>query len=130
MHLLLYIQVKTAENIRFGNPLSALTKTRPELLLLDADNHSEALVIHHQLQMIQKAESIILVLDVQEEVSLGKVIRLLEKLLRQKTTQLSVFLHGQNKVIENMLKVTKVQFEPIQDEKGLYSSVTEVVQGL
>ncbi len=127
MPLLLYIQVKSAEDIRFGNPYAALAKTNSELLLLDADNHSEELVIHHQLQMIEEATRVVLILDVQEGVAPGKVTRLLEKLLRQKQGHLSVFLQGKNQVIERMLKVTKTRFQSVSDEKVMHTSVGELI---
>lgn len=127
MQLLLYIQVKAAENIRFGNPFSDLIKTHTNLMLLDADNHSEELVIHHQIQMLKEAKQVILVLEVNPDTTPGKVVRLMEKLIRQKNLSLLVFLQGTNMAVENMLKLSKATVQSGLSQEEIYNAVEKLL---
>lgn len=124
---LLYIQVKPPELIRFGNPYSKLAVNNPDLLLLDADNHSEELVIDHQLKMLDQASQVVLILDVATDVTPGKTVMLIEKLLRKKELNLSVFLKGNNTMIERMLKLSKTRVESRLSEQALYTAVSDMI---
>jgi len=106
MHLVLYIQVKPAQEIRFGNPFSKQAHSE-HIQFYDADNHSDEWIIQHQTQVIDTADKITLILDVLPEFPLGQLTRLLEKLLRKKNPSLNVFFHGQHQVINNMLRLSK-----------------------
>lgn len=130
MHLLLYIQVKAGEDIIFGNPYSGLINVNNKLMLLDADNHSEDLVINHQIQMIEEAASTILVLDVQPDIAPGGTIRLLEKLFRKKNLPLSIFLKGENAIVSNMLKLTSAQIHSQTDRQKLYPVLEGLIRSL
>ncbi|GAB5523409.1 MAG: hypothetical protein Roseis2KO_12810 [Roseivirga sp.] len=123
MPLLLYIQVKSQDQIGFGNPYSSLAADSPNLLLLDADNYSEELVIDHQLKMLDQASQVILILDVATDSSPGKTVRLIERLLRKKGLNLSVFLKGNNAVIERMLKLSKTTVQSELSEQALYTAI-------
>lgn len=127
MQLLLYIQVKAAENIRYGNPFSSLAKNHDGLILLDADNHSEELVINHQIQMLKEVKEIILVLDVIQDTSPGKTVRLIEKLIRQKDVTLRAFLHGTNTIVENMLKLSKATIQSGLGQEEIYTAVEKLI---
>lgn len=127
MQLLLYIQVKPSEEIRYGNPFSGLSKHSDNLMLLDADNHSEELVINHQVELIKEAKEVILVLDVIPDSAPGKVVRLMEKLIRQKNLNLRVYLQGTNTAVENMLKLSKANVQSGLCEEEVYTSVEKLL---
>lgn len=127
MPLLLYIQVKSPDQIRFGNPYSVLVKTHPELLLLDADNHSEELVIDHQLKILDQADQVVLLLDVAPEVAPGKTVRLIEKILRKKSPDMAVFLNGQNTVIERMLKLSKTAIQSQLSSQAISTAIDQFI---
>ncbi|MCE7996251.1 MAG: hypothetical protein HEP71_29995 [Roseivirga sp.] len=127
MHLLLYIQVKANEDIQFGNPYSDLTNPDENLMLLDADNHSEDLVINHQIQMIEEATRVILILDVNHDIAPGSIVRLLEKLFRKKNSHVSIFLNGENAIIANMLKLTTGEIHSQLDQQSLKAAIEGLV---
>ncbi len=127
MPQLLYIQVKPQEQIRFGNPYSSLAANNPDLLLLDADNHSEELVIDHQLKMLDQANQVILILDMANAIAPGKTVRLIEKLLRKKELSLSVFLNGNNAMIERMLKLSKTRVQSQLSEQALHTALGNLI---
>lgn len=128
MPLLLYIQVKSQKQVRFGNPYSPLAVNNPDLLLLDVDNYSEELVIDHQLKMLDQANQVVLILDVTTGITPGKTVRLIEKLVRKKGLSLSVFLNGNNAIIERMLKLSKTRVQSQLSEEVLCIAVNDLLR--
>lgn len=126
MHLFLYIQIKPAQEIHFGNPFSKLVND-DEILFLDADNHSDEIVINHQVQSIKEANQITLVLDVSPDETIGKTVRLLERLLRQKRIPLQVLLHGQHQLIEKMLQLAKANLTRATHEQELQELAVQLL---
>lgn len=108
MHLLLYIQIKPTQKIRFGNPFSKLSG-HDVVQCYDTDNHSDEWMISQLRKAIIEANKITLVLDAVPSESLGKLTQLLEALLRKKQQPLTVLLHGKHDMLSNMLRLSKTE---------------------
>jgi len=116
----LYIQIKNRKAITFGFPLHNWLKDQfPYMLLLDADNFSDDLVIDQELKMLKPTQSCLLMIDAEPEAKPGKSIRLIEILLRDRDRQLTVHLKGRNEYIEKMLKLSKVAYHKNLAEEEL-----------
>ena len=120
MDLLLYIQIKAQDNIRFGIPMADwYRKQFPEAQQLDADNFSEDLVINQELTMLKEAKSCLLLIDTEPEAKPGKTVRLIESIVRNKELKPVVHLKGSNAPIEKMLKLGKVAYHQNLSEETL-----------
>jgi len=120
VRILVYIQIKEREAIKFGNPYSSWFKANsPETVLLDVDNHSDGLVIEQELKMIKEADASILLLEVIPETSPGKAKKLIEALLRGKVKPELIHVNGQNETVEKMLKLSRVAYHHDLSEKEL-----------
>ena len=112
MQIILYIQVKPQEAIGFGNPYAAwLREELTEVVLLDADNHSEDLVIGQTLKMLAEAESTVLLIDSLPGASPGKASRLIESVFRNSAKCKLIHLAGENEVLKKMLKLSRSHYQ-------------------
>lgn len=126
MQLLYYIQVKPLDKINFGNPYNSLLTEVPKLIFLDADNHSEDFVIQQQIKLLEKAENVVLVLDVMPDAAPGKLVGLMEKLMRSKQLSPLIFLNGSNELIEKMLRLAHTEFHTNLKQEEIASSALAV----
>ena len=107
MKLFLYIQIKGAQQIGFGNPIGNwLKEHQPERVLLEADNHSDDLVIQQEIKMLEEADDLMLWLDALPHEKPGKAVRLIEKVLRNKDINSTIYQSGSNELLERMLKLS------------------------
>jgi hypothetical protein len=126
MQLLYYIQVKPVERINFGNPYNSLLSEIPKLMLLDADNHSADFVIQQQIKLLEKAENVVLVLDVMPDAAPRKLVGLMEKFMRSKQLSPLIFLNGSNELIEKMLRLAHTEFHTNLKQEEIVSSALAV----
>lgn len=112
MQVILYIQVKPSEAISFGNPFADWVREElPEIVLLDADNHSDDLVVDEELKILTKAQSSVLLIDASPEANPGKAARLLESVFRKRVNCRLIHLAGENALLEKMLKLSRVEYQ-------------------
>ena len=112
MQIILYLQVKPKEAIVFGNPYAGWVQEElTEVVLLDADNHSEDLVIGQALKMLAEAESIVLLIDSLPGVSPGKASRLIESVFRNSAKCKLIHLAGENELLKKMLKLSRSHYQ-------------------
>ena len=127
MKLFLYIQIKAPLAISFGNPLASwLKENLPDFTQIEADNHSEDLVIQQELKMIDEASHLLVWLDVQPEDKPGKAVRLLERVLRKHEGNPQLFLSGENALISRMLKVFRVPLELVEGPVHMKEALAEL----
>ena len=104
MDLFIYLQIAPIEAIRFAHPLQKWVKSSyTDAFLFDADNYSEGIVIEFGKESIEKATNICVLIDAMPDQKLGGITALIERLVRSKGKSLSIFLNGENALIEKML---------------------------
>ena len=112
MQIILYLQVKPKEAIGFGNPYAGWVQEElTEVVLVDADNHSEDLVIGQALKMLAEAESTVLLIDSLPGVSPGKASRLIESVFRNSARCKLIHLAGENELLKKMLKLSRSHYQ-------------------
>jgi hypothetical protein len=75
----------------------------PDVLFYDLDNYSDTLVVHYAVDIIQKAEKVVVVIQAHPEAQVGSVRSLLESLVGSGKKCLVLFT-GENALAERMLK--------------------------
>lgn len=125
MRVLLYLQVKPAERIGFGNPWAKwMSENHPGVQLLDADNHSEDWLVSEQLKMLANSSKVVIILDLAENAKPGKAVKLLEKALRDQRIETLIFVQGENQLVEKMLKLSQKGFHKNTDENGIRKQIS------
>lgn len=116
MTLYIYMQVKPIHEVTFGAPLSKWLKTlKDEVIMIEADNHSESFLVNQCLPLILKAKQVILHSEVQENEAVGALKSIFEKLRKTDKPVLSL-VNGSHRGLSSMLKLMKV------DSKGILDS--------
>ena len=79
--------------------------------MLDADNHSDDLVIGQILKMLAEAESTVLLIDSLPGASPGKTSRLMESVFRNRAKCKLIHLAGENEILKKMLKLSRSHYQ-------------------
>lgn len=129
MDLFIYLQIAPIESIRFEHPIANWVKTNyKDTILFDADNHSEALIIAYGKDMIEKANSICVLIDATPNLKLGGITTLIEKLVRSKKKHQAVFLNGENNSTEKMLSFSKVKIKKGLSEIEIQNQINDFIR--
>jgi hypothetical protein len=75
-----------------------------DLVTFDLDNFSDQYMFKYAMELIEKEEKIVIIIDVKEKAQAGKILGLIEKIIKHKDKCL-VMMNGENAVLEKMLSL-------------------------
>jgi len=128
MTLYCHLQVKAMNNIDFTfGWKEELSHEIPNLLILEADNHSDAFLIQESSKLIGESTILICLLDVEEGSSPGSISRILEA-LRKSEAQKLLILKGRNESIEKSLKFLKTPWITFQNAQELLFEIQQFIR--
>jgi hypothetical protein len=104
MQAAIYIQLLDHTGYTYEKPLLPQLKQRlPELILYDFDTQSDRLVIGYGMELLEKADKVVVFIEANES-SASVLIAFLEKLLAYQQ-KCMVVLYGKNHLVDRMLKL-------------------------
>lgn len=128
MTLYCHLQLKALKHINYNFEWKEeLRKTVSELLIIEADNHSDPFLIQESAKLIGKTSQLICCFEVEEESTLGSISRILEAILRSEARQL-IFLKGRNESLEKALKFIKTPCINFKDSQELIFEIQQFVR--
>jgi len=113
MKTVLHIQVVVDfHQIPFDTEVHQLIRTEfPEVDFFGLDSHSTPQMIGYAQSLIEQSAQALIIVDCQsDEAPLGKLIRLFNKLNREKPKHVSVISLGRHPMVEKMVKPLGDQF--------------------
>ncbi len=117
MILYLYIQIKSADDIRFSSPVNSwLQSLKPDLTCAELDNHSENFLINQTVKLVLGASKVILHLDMSDGQSIA-AIRMIFEALRKAQKPTLALAEGSHKQLESMFKMIKLTPNKISSDK-------------
>lgn len=122
--LYLYLQVKSIPEIQFTTPLRSFLKEK-QVLVFEADNHSDPYLINQSVGFIQDHDPIIIHLEVVKEESLGSLNKLFEA-LRKSNAQIHSFISGEHPSITLMFKhlgIEAIAYETVEELESKLESI-------
>ncbi len=100
----LYAKVTPEPSFEYQVPLKNKLLTQlPDFYWYDFDNFSEGMIIDYVVQMVQQAQSIVVVFQASSESNLGSLLKLIPHLHRQKQKIKAIFL-GEHAQLQKVLK--------------------------
>lgn len=125
MMLYCHFQIKNMDEVDFTFDWKIeLGKTFPNLIILEADNHSDPFLIQECSKLIEKSKQVICLFDVEEGCSPGSISRILEAIRKSEAHKL-LLLKGRNESIEKALKFVKTPWVKFQSSQELLFEIQE-----
>ena len=111
MTLYLFLQIKPVKDILFCSPLVSQFKEEiPDLMVFEADNHSDDFLLSKGQEFISCAERFILHFDVVEGEHPGRLANLLKSISNAKKS-VKCFVYGENQPLNNILKLMCIDID-------------------
>ena len=129
MKSVLHIQlVEDQQQLPYQTEVHQLMREKfPGINFFELDNHSDPGMISYALEMIRRSTQ---VLTIVESKSAGthpaKLIRLFNRIHREKSDHLHLILLGEQPVIEKMMKPLGEKFIPKGDMQHLTTTITKL----
>lgn len=107
MKLLLYLQIKPIESIRYSNPVvNELKEAFKELVVFEADQNSDIQQIQIGKELLSKAERVVVYFDTYPDLNLSGLAELFE-VMRKLDIPILIQHEGEHQTVSTMLKILK-----------------------
>lgn len=114
MTLFCYFQIKPQEKIKFTlEERNELMRLSPDLNLVEADNWSDSFMLQQISKWIAEAKATYILFDIEEQVKIGGLSKVLESLRNKKPIQ--IFIKGHHTSLEKMLKMINAPTQKVED---------------
>jgi hypothetical protein len=111
MKVLIYIELLNEPSVSYDKEMISWAKENISgLVSFDLDNFSDQYMFKYALELIEKEEKIVIIIDAKEQAQAGKTIGVVEKIIQNKEKCL-VMLNGKNAMLERMLGTLKEKFK-------------------
>ena len=106
MQVAITIEVGTFEELSYTKEvLSWLRNLEDQIITFDFDNHSDPVIIGHGIELVHKAEKILVVINQLSNVSSSPILKFVDSLIRNKSKALLVLYNGNDVHLDQMLKI-------------------------
>ena len=107
MKLLLYLQIKPIESIRYSNPVvNQLKEALKKLVIFEADQNSDLQQILIGKELLSKAERVAVYFDTYPDLKISGLAELFE-VMRKLDIPILIQHEGEHQTVHNMLKILK-----------------------
>jgi nucleoside-triphosphatase THEP1 len=124
MQAAIYFQIVSGTAYTYEKPvLSRLKQLVPELVVFDFDTQSDGLMARYAIELLEKAEKAVVILELQEAQATG-LITFLEKVIACQN-KCMVLLYGRHPLVQKMLKLLSTDrlIEADRDDKFMQKAV-------
>ena len=127
MTVFCYLQVKSIQNIKFEfEGKKDLVNFLPDLLILEADNHSEAFTIQQSAELLKKGDNIVTFIEVEKDEKIGSLAKIFEALRKNNKTK--ILVTGQNMMLEKLAKMFPKEFQRISSNEDIQKRIIELLK--
>jgi hypothetical protein len=111
MKVLIYIELLNEPSVSYDKEIIGWAKENiNDLACFDLDNFSDQYMFKYALELIEKEEKILIMIDVKDQAQAGKMTGIVEKII-QKKEKCMVMMNGENAMLERMLEILKGKFK-------------------
>jgi len=127
MTVFCYLQVKSIQNIKFEfEGKKDLVNFLPDLLILEADNHSEAFTIQQSAELLKKGDNIVTFIEVEKDEKIGSLAKIFEALRKNNKTK--ILVTGQNIMLEKLAKMFPKEFQRISSNEDIQKRIIKLLK--
>lgn len=127
MTVFCYLQVKSIQNIKFEfEGKKDLVNFLPDLLILEADNHSEAFTIQQSAELLKKGDNIVTFIEVEKDEKIGSLAKIFETLRKNNKTK--ILVTGQNMMLEKLAKMFPKEFQRISSNEDIQKRIIKLLK--
>ncbi len=127
MTVFCYLQVKSIQNIKFEfEGKKDLVNFLPDLLILEADNHSEAFTIQQSAELLKKGDNIVTFIEVEKDEKIGSLAKIFEALRKNNKTK--ILVTGQNMMLEKLAKMFPKEFQRISSNEDIQKRIIKLLK--
>jgi hypothetical protein len=119
MKVLIYIELLKEPSASYDKEMiNWARESIKDLATFDLDNFSDQYMFKYAMELIEKEEKTVIVIDVKEKAQAGKILGLVEKIIKHKD-KCMVMMNGENAMLEKMFGILKNKFqhEATQEER-------------
>ena len=110
MKVLIHIELIEEPSVNYEKEiLSWAKKNIKDLVSFDLDNFSDQYMFSYAMELIEKEEKIIVIVDVKGHTQAGKLMGMAEKIIKQKN-KCMVIMNGENALLEKMFGLLGEKF--------------------
>ena len=104
MQVLIHIDVdQSIHEMHYHKPVVEWTRTQlPRVVTFDFDNLSETSVSNYAIDLMNQADQLFVIIDVNIDKNLGSITRFVDGLTRQKGKSVILLLNGQSALLQQM----------------------------
>jgi hypothetical protein len=117
-----FVYIEVSKEINFTYEKEFVLKVKeaiPDVETFDLDNHSDSAIITYTIDLIKKSDRSFLLFNAEKEASLGKLMILLEEVLKNKD-KCSVKMIGANTTVSKYLRLLN------PDESFIYKDLSSI----
>lgn len=110
MKALIYIELTETVNYTYEKELLlAIKKKYPDIVTFDLDNHSDSFMFDYAIELLEKSEKVIIVIESKNDLSSSKILLLSENALKYKDKCLAI-VNGESKMLNKIFSQLKNNF--------------------
>jgi hypothetical protein len=111
MKVLIHIELLEEPSVNYEKEILSWAKENiRDLASFDLDNFSDQYMFKYAMDLIEKEEKIVVMVDVKGQVQAGKVMGVVEKIIKHKDKCL-VLMNGKNVMLEKIFVTLKEKFK-------------------
>ncbi len=104
MQAVIYVELTEELRYSYNKPLlQEINRRFPKVVLFDFDNHSDRLVVGYAIDLLEKADKAVVIIEA-TETSVFNIVGFLEKVLDYKDKSL-VIVNGQHAIVNRMVSL-------------------------
>jgi hypothetical protein len=128
MNALISIEVVESPGFVYENPsISWVKKEYPKVITFDLDNHSDSTLFSYASKLIENEDKIIIYIDVKNEAGAGKLLGLVENIIKNKDKCL-VIMKGNSRLLQKMFSLLKESFRLNPDEPQIKNLINDLLR--
>jgi hypothetical protein len=110
MKALIYIEITETIDYFYEKEVLVHVKNKyPDIVTFDLDNHSDALMVDYAIELLEKSDKSIIIVESKNNFSSSKILLLSEKILKHQDKCLLI-LNGENKNLNKIFSQIKNNF--------------------
>jgi hypothetical protein len=126
MKVLIYLELLEEPSVNYEKEIISWGKENiKSLISFDLDNFSDQYMFKYAIELIEKEEKIVVVVDIKGQAQAGKLMGLVEKIIKYKNKCL-VLMNGENVMLEKMFSLLghnykrNIALKEQKEETGLF----------
>jgi hypothetical protein len=105
MKVLIHIELLNEPSVSYDKEMISWARENiRNLATFDLDNFSDQYMFKYAMELIEKEEKLVIIIEAKEKAQAGKMLGLIEKIIKHKD-KCRVMMNGENAMLEKMLSL-------------------------